>query len=126
MRRADLLALFDRERARFAREFPDLSSARLAVSQRRHPPGSPGTPRDLAWCIPGNRGVRVVQRALRLPRRNLVALMRHELAHLADPRASEREADALARRVTGQAIRYDAGGVQTVGKGGRRPRGLHR
>lgn len=66
-----------------------------------------------------------------MPRTNLVGLIRHELGHLADTHVrqsgSERRADAIAKKVTGQAIRYDRDDIQTVGSGvSPRPRRLPR
>ena len=126
MRRQDFYALFRRERNRFARHFPWMREALLTVSALSYTPGSPRTFRDLAWCYPRTAHVVFAHRALRLPRRNLVALIRHELSHVVFPGSSERDTDLLAGRVGGQRIRYDARSVQTVGRGGPRPAWLHK
>lgn len=78
--------------------------------------------------------VTFLSRALTLPRANLVALVRHELGHLCDKDfdvdpGAEARADAIAREVTGVAIRYDRNDMQTTstarGTRARRPAHLH-
>lgn len=121
-------AIFTAERARFAEIFPHVASASLVILQSPCPPHKPRcVPRDLAWCFPATGEVYLLRRALALPRENIVALLRHELAHVADPRRSEAETDKLAEIVGGQAIRYDASDIQTVSPRGAptRPRHLH-
>lgn len=60
----------------------------------------------------------------------LTGIVRHELGHAADPTPDEPEAearaDAIVAWVCGEPVRYDSRGVQTIGRGGRRPRRLHR
>lgn len=121
-------ATFNAERARFAAIFPHVAAARLTILDAPCPPHKPRcAPRDLAWCFPATGEVYLLQRALQLPAANVVALLRHELAHVADPERSEAEADTLAGIIGGQGIRYDARGIQTVsGRGSlTRPRHLH-
>jgi hypothetical protein len=127
MRRAELLKLFAAERASYSSEFPLLAGSVLETWASYYLPGGREW-RDIAQAVydGGVPTVRIVQRALRLPRRNLVALIRHELAHLANMSLSERQADALAMRVTGVPVRYDARDLQTTGRGGKRPGRLHR
>lgn len=125
MRRESLQRIFDREVVRFAEQYPGVMGAELRVRPRRFSPGSRETFRDIAWCYPTSMRVYMVRRSLTLHRENLVAIVRHELAHLCEPSWTEVEADALAARIGRQPIRYDARGVQTVGKGGPRPRGIH-
>jgi hypothetical protein len=62
---------------------------------------------------------------------NLVAVLRHELGHLADVHrdrdGSERRADRVAEEATGERIYYDARDVQTTKPGTwPRPKHLHR
>jgi hypothetical protein len=121
-------SIFTAERTRFAEIFPHVASASFTLLGLSCPPHKPRCdPRDLAWCFPSTGEVYLLQRALALPRANIVALLRHELAHVADPKRSEVEADKLAEIVGGQAIRYDAQGIQTVDRRGAlgRPRHLH-
>lgn len=127
VRRVELQRLFVAERAKFSRLYPHVARTTLVVSGEYHLPGGREW-RDVAQASPEPDGftVHIVQRALRLPRPNLVALVRHELAHVADMTLGERETDALAMRVTGRPIRYDARKLQTTGRGGKRPSGLHR
>lgn len=121
-------ATFTAERARFAAIFPHVAAARFTILDAPCPPHKPCcAPRDLAWCFPATGEVCLLQRALQLPATNVVALLRHELAHVADPKRSEVEADTLASIIGGQRIRYDARGIQTVSPRGAltRPRHLH-
>lgn len=140
MTEAELFALFLEERTRFARRYPGVAEASLEISElpcnrdRRR-----CAPRDVAECYwssaPGegrkhHQRVVIVRRALALPRDNVVAVIRHELGHLADARidepGAEKRADAIAVRVGGQPIRYDANDLQTVGPGRPdRPSHLH-
>lgn len=83
--------------------------------------------RDLAYYERGR--VVLLKRALALPDANVLGLILHELGHAFDPTPdapqAERRADAIAEWATGWRIRYDARGVQTVGRGSARPRWLH-
>lgn len=121
-------ATFTAERARFAAIFPHVAAARFTILDVPCPPHKPHcASRDLAWCFPATGEVYLLRRALRLPAANVVALLRHELAHVADPQRSEVEADTLAGIIGGQRIRYDARSIQTVNRRGSltRPRHLH-
>jgi hypothetical protein len=138
MRAADLQALFLRQRAMFARHFPErrVAGARLEIIERACPQ-PPCAERDYADAD-GSRGsghpgvIRVTKRVLRLPRHNILGLIRHELAHLADDHVErsgrEQRADDIAADVTGVLIRYDANDLQTTHAAGRwpRPKHLHR
>lgn len=130
MRRAELDAIFLRERARFARVAPRVAGSYLVVHTGRHLPSGGKEWRDMArtWLDTGK--VEIVQRALRLRECDLVALIRHELGHLADPTPDapdgEARADAIATRVGGRSIRYNEREIQTLCGGGPRPRHLHR
>jgi hypothetical protein len=124
----EAMRLFLHERARFALEEPRLAKATLTVVHARCSPHNPRcAPRDVAWCEPSTKRVYILARALRLPRLNVVALLRHELGHLVCPSCSEVEADAIASLVGGQRIRYDHRDLQTVARRGRsrRPAHLH-
>ena len=134
--------LFMEERVRFARVYPSVSEASFELSPSRcNRDSGRCRERDVAHCAWRQKGrsggkthqrVVLVRRALSLPRENLVAVIRHELGHLADPRASEpgpggeARADRIAEAVGGQPIRYDRIDLQTVGPGRRRrPAHLH-
>jgi hypothetical protein len=127
---ARLVTLFRRERARFARAYPRVEHAGLGIDDARCSPGGHCRRRDVAWADRRTRTVWLLARALALPPANLVALVRHELGHLADPTpgrpGAEARADRIAWEVTGVRIRYDGGALQTTGRGGPRPRWLHR
>lgn len=132
MTRREARALFARERARFARVFPDVRRACLVIDDARCGPGLCRA-RDIAYMTHGRRGATVVllARALALPRQNIVAVLRHELGHAADPRpgarGGEQRADDIAEYVTGQRIYYDTIRLQTTGVGTYpRPLSLHR
>lgn len=63
----------------------------------------------------------------RLDVNQCLALLCHELAHVADPSLGEAATDALAEQVTGIAIYYGADDIQTTAGGVRpRPRRLPR
>ena len=135
MKRAELAKLFHREVERFYRRYPRVAPCSLTISTLRCSPGGRCTHRDLAWCYrwEGDSGrahkIYLSQRALRLPRANVLGILRHELGHLADPTprkpGGERRADRIAKKVTGVAIRYDKAAIQTVGRGTSRPSWLH-
>lgn len=125
--------LFLVERARFAAAFPrsQVGAARLHLTAAPCPLRVDCAPRDYAvarWGGPTPPSITFSRRVLDLPRANVVALVRHELAHVADPTPDapdpELRADRIASQVGGQAVRYDRREVQTVGAGGRRPRRL--
>ncbi len=138
--------LFAAEQARFAAVYGPRSLPALAVLHvvDARCPGDKGPCglRNVAqatWLrAPGGRrslgSVELARRALALPPATLVAVLRHELGHLADARVdqpgSEARADRIAERVGGQPFYYDARHLQTVdprAPGARRgrPRHLH-
>lgn len=121
--------MFEREVRRFARAYPRVRGARLVILNRYATAGSPGGVRDLAQATPATNTVALVRRALRLPRAQILGLLRHELAHLADARVldprpgAERRADRIAERVSGRPIRYaPPHWIQTTADDGVRPR----
>lgn len=111
MQARELRTLFDREVQRFAQHYPRVEDSRLVLLDR-HSPHSVygGAPRDLASSDPRARTVFMVRRALRLPRAQILGLVRHELGHLCDvrvwQRGAERRADRIAARVGGSPIYY--------------------
>lgn len=122
-------ARFRREREAFAVYRARVADAGLGLVDSYCSPGSACRFRDVAWCDLPTNMVWFVRRALQLPADNLVALLRHELGHLADvhPERSgaEKRADRIAQIVSGQVIRYDKRALQTIGKGSKRPSWLH-
>lgn len=134
--------LFAREVARFAAHYPFVDGATLILVDREVSPYGRAW-RDVAWANwrmsplePGgldSARVNFLRRALALPRKNLIALIRHELGHLCDVRRSEpgpgaeARADRIAARVGGAPIRYDANDLQTIStaKGTRATRPAH-
>lgn len=134
--RAQVHALFSRERAEFdsvlGRFFPDRHLPRLFIVDRECTLPGACAERDLAYAEHGDRPqVVLLARALKLPRNNIVGLIRHELGHLYDKRVrsrgAEQRADNIAAYVTGELIKYDRRDIQTIGRGVYpRPRRLHR
>lgn len=132
MKPAELRALFLRERRAFAARYPRCAGVGLALLEAPCPV-PPCAARDLAAYYPAQHTIEIARRALRRPRASVVALVRHELAHAADPTpnapGAEQRADRIARKVRGAAILYDADFVQTLdrrAKFGRRPAFLPR
>jgi len=134
--------LFAREVARFAVHYPFVGRTKIILVDREVSPYGRAW-RDVAWASwrmslrepVGVDSARVsfLRRALALPRKNLIALIRHELGHLCDVRRSEpgpgaeARADRIAARVGGAPIRYDANDLQTIStaKGTRATRPAH-
>jgi len=128
--RAKFRELFLLERAKFGRRYPKVARAGLGLLDRYATPRSPGGYRDVAFANITTNMVWFVGRALRMPRANLVGLLRHELGHLADPtpqkKGAEARADRIAWAVTGKPVRYDAKDVQNACRGRlKRPAHLH-
>jgi hypothetical protein len=120
--RREFRDLYLRERRAFAARFPRVVNVGLGLTSARYTPGSPRGFRDVAWCEPSRGMIWFCERALRdMSRANLVALIRHELGHCADPalwrKGREKRADVYARAARGAPIRYDARDVQTLGRG---------
>lgn len=118
----ELTTRFLVERSRFAASYPRVEIVYVEV----RPKPRRAAFRDFAYYDHRRRCIVVYRALLGMPRENIVAVLRHELGHAVDPLASEAEADRIAERVTGRRIRYDADNVQTIGRGGPRPRHLHR
>jgi len=132
MKARELATLFAGERARFARWYPVCAGAWLTLTDEPCPL-PPCAGRDYGVANLETLEICFTFRVLTLPRANVVALVRHELAHLADPtphaRNAERRADRIAARVGGVPIRYDADRVQTIDPAAPyrvRPASLHR
>jgi len=122
-----LAALFRRLRKQFGGRVSN--AALVLVSTRCGPSGKCGR-RDVAWAVPANNTVYLLERALRLTNAQLQGLMLHELGHLADPvidlPGREKRADAIAYAITGKRIRYGRSAIQTTGRGSpTRPARLH-
>lgn len=125
----DLKKLFLQERARFAAKYPIVANCGLVVTERKCLE-YPCAPRDLAWADIDANYIYLTERALTLAPENIIGLLRHELAHMADPHVNrpgcEQRADDIAEEVTGEKIRYDAREIQTIGRGTYpRPKHLH-
>lgn len=132
MKTRELAKLFEHERARFARWYPSCARAWLSLIDEPCPL-PPCAGRDYGAANLDTGEITFTRRVLLLPRENVVALLRHELGHIADPtpnaRNAELRADRIAARVGGAPIRYDANMVQTIDPGApfrRRPASLHR
>jgi hypothetical protein len=115
-----LWAIFEEEQARFARDYPFLKNAECRIAVR-HYEARP-RPRDVAWCDTEDLCVYFLKsRLVALSPMQVRALVRHELAHLIDPDASERDTDVLAECIGGDPIFYGTDDIQTL-YGGKRPR----
>ena len=116
--------IFARELARFSAVYPHLARTRAAITVTPRD----RNPRSYAWCFVSRQEVWFIEKVLDLPDENVIALVRHELGHLADPwDDGEQHADDVAEHVTGERIRYDENDVQTTGPGAYpRPRYLPR
>lgn len=114
---AEARRIFVLERKRFARTYPSVATATFEIIDR-----DGDSDRDYAQEL--DLRVSLLRRALALPKRNVVALIRHELGHCATPGGSEQDADDAAEHATGVKIRYDTRDVQTIGPG-KYPRPLY-
>jgi len=114
--RDDLCHLFFVEAKRFIDQCPHAKGVRFSIVQRHFEP-TVGF-RDLAWYDPANHTIYVLDRLRSFGRGTQLGVIRHELAHAADPdlarRGAERRADAIAETVTGAPMRYDANDVQNA------------
>lgn len=86
--------------------------------------------RDLAYAEPEKHLVTFHRKILDRDVANIIALMRHEIAHCVDPHVftrpgREQRADDIAEQVTGQRIYYDDRDVQTLDVRGKYPRPLY-
>jgi len=120
MTRSELRKLFHRENAKFAKVFGRVPVVLVFNGKC----SGHCVYRDFAltdWPMLGPAKIIFYERALSLPRKNLIALIRHELGHVYDPmvdsRGSEQRADDIAEYVTGVAIQYDQDDVQTISRG---------
>lgn len=127
---AEFRALCAAEILRFTGYAPECGETVVSVSDRKCLPYGDCAYRDLAYALYDADPPRIVvhKRLLRLPRQNVLGVIRHELGHVADPTpyalGAEQRADDVAESITGTKIRYDRRDVQTVGRG-RYPRPLH-
>lgn len=102
------------------RHFPGVKRAWLSLTPEQcpFPEGRICSERDYACADLRTGEIVFASRALKLPKANVVALIRHELAHIADPTPgkpfAELRADEIARVVTGFKIFYDKDLVQTT------------
>jgi hypothetical protein len=125
----DLGQLFLRERAIFERRFPRAGRATLygidaecfdadTLAQSSCPFGPH---RVVARTDQSTGRVTVLDRILDLDMDNIVALIDHELGHVADPTPSrpgaEQRADDLAEQATGHRISYDSDMIETLAPG---------
>lgn len=117
-------SIFNTEAHRFRAEFPSMPAVRFKIVARHFLP-NPAL-RDLAWCV--GSAIYLTRAALNRSEATVRGVIRHELGHAADARVdepgSEARADHLASRIG--PVNYDPDGLQTTGKGGPRPKGLHR
>jgi hypothetical protein len=91
----DLARLFLRERLRFGQVVTDAFEARLEIRPR---PRSAGA-RDFGYEMGGR--IVLYREIMRLPRHNVVAIIRHELAHVCDPVEDDCGAEGARRRDRG-------------------------
>jgi hypothetical protein len=109
-----LVDMFLRERAVFARSFPAALDVGL-IMESRHFVKNP-RPRDLAWFDPKDNCVHMMFSSLERDIYCLCGIVRHELGHAVDERlhqkGAERRADRLAEIATGLPILYTPDGIQ--------------
>ena len=123
MTRDEFISIFARERARFAHVYPRLSTSQLVFITGPCSLPESCSYRDFAYALPEEAPPKVVfnERILGHPWWNAVALIRHELGHLADDRVAnvgrEQVADDIAEFVTGERINYNDRDVQTMQAG---------
>jgi hypothetical protein len=118
--------IFNQEAARFYAAYPTMRPVRFTLRARHFLPNP--VARDLAWYDPDRREVCLMRTVLAYPEATIRGILRHELGHAADARidapGSEARADRLAASASGP-VHYDATGLQTTGRGTRRPDWLH-
>ncbi len=121
--------LFKKQLEGFKQFFP-LKGVKLVVHDRFFTPNC-SEYRDVAWADPNKMTVNIVRRVLDFSDNSIIALMRHEIAHLCDPYidsiGKEQRADDIAELVFGDKIRYSGPHLlQTIGDGKYpRPEVLH-
>lgn len=112
--------LFKEQIAGFKRYF-NVSGIKLVIHDRYCTPGCVEF-RDVAWADQNKRTVNMVRRSINFSRNAVIALMRHEIAHLCDPFVNspgkEQRADDIAELVFGDKIKYSGPYLlQTIGDG---------
>ena len=111
--------LFMRLRGQFAAHDPALHKLVFKLRRRHFLPHP--KPRDLAWYDSRDGTVNLMVQALDGPSGRVEGLLAHELGHALDKDSAlpyaERRADALAKRVLGQPVRYDKDDVQNTLRG---------
>ena len=117
---ADIKQMFDIQRRHFSRYHWRCVDARIIARRFKR-----FEERDCCIALVGGEGASTVcfhpDVYPRLDEDQCLALIIHELAHVADPDLDERGTDALAERVTGIPIFYGHDDIQTTA-GGVRPR----
>lgn len=115
-----------REQLKLFSEYHDTRSISLKFVKHHFDPNC--VYRDMAWAeierdqiILRSARVSLMEKALDLSENNLIALLRHEIAHCIDPfvnePGAEQRADDIAYLVCGDKIRYDGDLIQTIGYG---------
>lgn len=118
----DLVEIFQHERSWFARAGQPVQRARLEMRRFKR-----DSDRDVAEMDPVTGVISFHPDAGFLTVPQATALIRHELAHVADAGLTEAATDKLAERVTGQHIYYGPDDIQTLTPGVRpRPKRLPR
>lgn len=117
--RDDLCHLFFVEAKPFIEQCPRVKGVRFSIVQHHFEPVVEF--RDLAWYDPADHTVYVLDRLRSFARDTQVGIMRHELAHAADPDlakpGAERRADEISELVTGVPMRYDQNDIQNAAQG---------
>lgn len=132
MNKTEARALFVKERARMAKSFSWVASAKLLFVDGDCPQSVTCAKRDFATTQIATSEIRIATRALALPKANVRGLILHELGHVADlnirESGAEQRADDLVEYATGVLVRYDRADIQTTAKSGvyPRPKHLHR
>lgn len=123
-------------------KFPDFGTIEFFEDEKAGADNGAGSERQFAYCEDGHPiAIAFAPKAARLPKAQLVGLMRHEMGHALEyrfgvkelerrlgrklPDMVERRADAIAEAVWGEPIVYDEKLVQCVGVPGVRPRPAH-
>lgn len=129
MTKTEARAIFVKERARMARSFPWVASAKLLFVEGDCPSGGSCATRDFATTQTLTKEIRLATRALTLSKANVRGLLLHELGHASDLNVrepgAEQRADDLVEYATGSLVRYDRNFVQIMAKTGVYPRPLH-
>jgi hypothetical protein len=119
-----------REQLDSFRRYFQLKGVKLVIHERFFTPGCDSY-RSIAWADPNDWTVNLVRRVLNFSDDSIIALIRHEIAHLADSfretEGAEQRADDIAELVFGEKIKYSGPHkIQTIGEGEYpRPKELH-